>query len=152
MKPKIPIILPKKLEKLLKIINSRDDARNIISSCHLYLEGLFEKILQEKIGSKKTRQIVGEHSNLLEKAKILYSIDFFDENDFYDICIISNLRNKFSHQLNPDKKKIQNLYNSIRNTQLYDFRNKKRRLNKTSDKVLFLTIELHAKYEKMLRI
>ena len=140
--------IPEHLEELSRTIFSKDNARNIISSCHLYLEGLLEKIIKLEVGKDKTKKIIGERSNLLEKAKILYALNIINDDTFHDIEIISNLRNKFSHQLKPDIKKLNSLYSSILNTKAYNFANTKIGLNNTSDKVLFFVMELAYKYEK----
>jgi len=90
--------------QLANDIGTSKAARVIIPVTHIYLEHAMTLLIMKK--SDKGENLVGKNkkSSFLEKAKILYALHEFNDDEYNELRKLNTIRNQFAHNFNPDEK------------------------------------------------
>ena len=86
-------------------IATSKSARVIVPVCHIYLEHMLDLLLMKKFSHAK-KFLRNTNNGFYEKVNKLKKLKILSDDEYHDLSLINNIRNKFVHNFKPDLKLI----------------------------------------------
>ena len=92
------------MDEYAKDIGSSKNPRIVVPITHLYLEHVFDLVLEAQWD--KMSNAMSGREGYREKLSIIYALKLIDDDRFETLSTINSIRNQFTHSFKPNDTKI----------------------------------------------